>query len=406
MRRVTWIAILLLAAALSPAAAPRALRTPREPQPQPDRLTSLVNPFIGTGGHGHTFPGPSLPFGMIQPGPDTRLTGWDSSSGYHHSDSKIVGFSHTHLSGTGIPDYNDVLLMPTTKDGTAELFTMDADGRPAYASSFSHDDEQASPGYYAVTLKDSNVRAELTTTTRVGVHRYAYPTGRAARVVLDLTHRDQVLDSSLTVVNDHELSGHRRSRSWAQDQRLFYVIRFSRPFKAPNRMPASIGGAPCSSGVRLRHARRAAAGEGRHLHRERRWRSQKSRRGTAGVGFRRRPPRGRCGVGKRTGPHPDLRRHHRSAHDLLHRALSLDAHPNVAMDVDGQYRGMDRQVHRADGFTYYSVFSLWDTFRTLHPLLTLIDRARTADFVKRCCGCIRTAVGFRYGSWPATRRTQ
>ena len=104
MRRATTTVILLLAA----------MTTTPAFQPQPERLTSLVNPFIGTGGHGHTFPGPSLPFGMIQPGPDTRLTGWDSSSGYHYSDSKIVGFSHTHLSGTGIPDYNDVLLMPTT----------------------------------------------------------------------------------------------------------------------------------------------------------------------------------------------------------------------------------------------------------------------------------------------------
>ena len=177
MRRAASIVILLLAAVAARASQPVTARVT-----QAEALTSLVNPFVGTGGHGHTFPGPSLPFGMIQPGPDTRLTGWDSSSGYHYSDSKIVGFSHTHLSGTGIPDYNDVLLMPTTKDGTAELFTAtDADGRPAYAATFSHDDEQASPGYYAVSFKDTGVRAELTTSLRVGLHRYTFPAGQPAR---------------------------------------------------------------------------------------------------------------------------------------------------------------------------------------------------------------------------------
>jgi len=119
---------------------------PTQPAAQPDRLTSYVNPFVGTGGHGHTFPGPSLPFGMIQPGPDTRLTGWDSSSGYHYSDNRIVGFTHTHLSGTGIPDYGDILLMPTT--GEARL-SNGLDGTPGYSSSFSHAMEEAEPDEYA-----------------------------------------------------------------------------------------------------------------------------------------------------------------------------------------------------------------------------------------------------------------
>src|SRR5215510_10366472 len=134
-------------------------------------ITSFVDPFIGTGGHGHTFPGPSLPFGMIQPGPDTRLTGWDSCGGYHYSDTRIFGFSHTHLSGTGIPDYTDILLMPTTGD---VRLNNGADGAPGYSSAFSHADEQASPGYYAVTLQDYGVRAELTTTLRAGLHRYTF----------------------------------------------------------------------------------------------------------------------------------------------------------------------------------------------------------------------------------------
>ena len=152
------------------------------------RLTDAVNPFIGTGGHGHTYPGPSLPFGMIQPGPDTRLTGWDGCSGYHYSDSRLYGFSHTHLSGTGIPDYTDILLMPMT--GEPRL-NNGADGQPGYSSTFSHADETARPGYYAVTLHDHNIRVELTTTLRVGMHRYTLPAGAPAHVILDLEHRDR-----------------------------------------------------------------------------------------------------------------------------------------------------------------------------------------------------------------------
>ena len=374
MRRATTTLILfLLAVATAPA-----LQTS-----QSERPTSFVNPFIGTGGHGHTFPGPSLPFGMIQPGPDTRLTGWDSSSGYHYSDSKIVGFSHTHLSGTGIPDYNDVLLMPTTKDGTAELFNAtDSDGRPAYSSTFSHDDEQASPGYYAVTLRDSGVRAELTTGLRVGWHRYTYPAGRPVRVVLDLAHRDQVLDSSLTIASDQELTGHRRSRSWAQDQRVFFAIRFSRPFQTPDRRRAAIDGPPArlvfdfasaADPLFVQVAISAVSVEGARKNLDSElpgWDFDAVRR-AADAAWERELGKIRVEGGTR-----DQRVTFYTA--LYHSMLT----PNVYMDVDGQYRGLDKQVHKADGFTYYSVFSLWDTFRTLHPLLTLIDRARTADFVK------------------------
>ena len=163
---------------------------------------------------------------MIQPGPDTRLTGWDSSSGYHYSDSRIVGFTQTHLSGTGIPDYGDILLMPTT--GEARL-SNGLDGTPGYSSSFSHATEEAEPGYYAVTLNDYDIRAELTSTLRAGLHRYRFPAGRPAHVVLDLAHRDEVIDSSINVVSNLEVTGHRRSRGWAKDQRLYFVIRFSRP---------------------------------------------------------------------------------------------------------------------------------------------------------------------------------
>ena len=147
-------------------------------------LTRYVNPFIGTGGHGHTFPGAIVPFGMVQLSPDTRLTGWDGCSGYHYSDSIIYGFSHTHLSGTGILDYGDILLMPTVGGSPDD-----------YKSAFQHRNETASPGYYAVKLDDDNIFVELTATARVGMHRYTFPRTNDANIIIDLTHRDKVIDA-------------------------------------------------------------------------------------------------------------------------------------------------------------------------------------------------------------------
>ena len=189
-----------------------------------------VDPLIGTGGHGHTYPGATLPFGMVQLSPDTRLEGWDGCSGYHDSDRVVYGFSHTHLSGTGISDYGDVLLMPMT--GVAQLGN-GAVGGPdtGYASRFDKSTERAGPGWYEVRLADYDVSVELSATERAGVHRYGFPPGKPAHVVIDLTHRDEVLDASLRVVGDNEIEGHRRSRQWAADQRVYFVARFSRPFE-------------------------------------------------------------------------------------------------------------------------------------------------------------------------------
>ena len=164
-----------------------------------------------------------MPFGMVQLSPDTRLTGWDGCSGYHYSDHLIYGFSHTHLSGTGISDYGDILLMPTV--GKVSL-----DNR-GYASSFSHKDETARPGYYSVKL-DNNVFVELTTTLRAGLHRYTYPATDQARIILDLTHRDRVLDSGLRITGATTFVGWRRSQSWARDQIVYFAGEFSQPFTA------------------------------------------------------------------------------------------------------------------------------------------------------------------------------
>ncbi|RZK55410.1 MAG: hypothetical protein EOO87_07945 [Pedobacter sp.] len=155
--------------------------------------TKFVNPFIGTGGHGHTYPGPALPFGMIQPGPDTRLDGWDGCSGYHYSDNIIYGFSQTHLSGTGIEDYCDFLFMPTT--GKPQLANKE------YASPFQKKNEKASPGYYSTFLDKYQIKAEITTSKRAGLYRFTYPKTVEANIIIDLKHRDKVLDSWIEIVN-------------------------------------------------------------------------------------------------------------------------------------------------------------------------------------------------------------
>ncbi len=186
---------------------------------QPRDYTSWVNPFIGTGGHGHTFPGATMPFGMVQLSPDTRIDNWDGSSGYHYSDDIIYGFSHTHLSGTGIPDGCDILLRPSNEWPIRTKF-----------SKFSHDNELAEPGFYSVRL-DDGILAELTSTSRVGFHRYTFPKQESASVTLDLSWRDKLIESDIQLVSPKRIAGVRRSSSWAKDQAVHFVIEFSKPYQ-------------------------------------------------------------------------------------------------------------------------------------------------------------------------------
>ena len=186
-----------------------------------------VNPFIGTGGHGHTFPGATMPFGMVQLSPDTRIDNWDGSSGYHYSDDIIYGFSHTHLSGTGIPDGCDILFMPIV--GEPQFFAKEGDKSVnGYASQFSHANEKAEPGYYSVMLDDDGILAEMTATTRVGLHRYTFPKSDEANILLDLKWRDKLTELRYEIDGD-TISGFRRSASWAKDQKVYFVAEFSKP---------------------------------------------------------------------------------------------------------------------------------------------------------------------------------
>ncbi|MGZ8544318.1 MAG: GH92 family glycosyl hydrolase [Flavisolibacter sp.] len=339
--------------------------------------TALVNPFIGTGGHGHTYPGASLPFGMMQLSPDTRLADWDGSSGYHYSDSVIYGFSHTHLSGTGIPDYCDLLLMPFT--GETKWENQD------YRSPFKHSNEKAAPGYYEVLLDKHQIKAQLTTTTRAGMHQYTFPqTGGHGKLMIDLTHRDPLLDVFIEKINDHELRGYRRSRSWARDQRLFFHIRSEQPFYTEV-LEDSLNGKdvitkmvlsfliPTDKTVRFKVGISGVDMEGakKNLDQEiKDWNFEKLRLQAI------RQWNKELSVIDVKGGSTDQQTVFYTA--LYHSFLS----PNIYQDVDGRYRGTDQQIHKAEDFVNHSVFSLWDTYRAFHPLMTIINQERTRNWIK------------------------
>jgi predicted alpha-1,2-mannosidase len=325
-------------------------------------LTRYVNPFIGTGGHGHTFPGAIVPYGMVQLSPDTRLTGWDGCSGYHYSDSKIYGFSHTHLSGTGISDYGDILLTPAV-------------GRN-YSGRFQHRNETATPGYYSVKLDDENILVELTATARAGMHRYTFPATDEAKIIVDLAHRDKVIDSGLRVTSATTVVGWRRSQAWAKDQIVYFALEFSQPFTAHDSTDRKTyfrfdtrRGAPVLvkvgiSAVDVEGALKNLRAEISH------WDFDKVRSDA------RRAWNDELNKIEATGgTASQLTNFYTSLYHVM-------TAPNLFMDVDGRYRGRDFKTHVAGGFSNYTVFSLWDTFRAAHPLYTIIDHKRTRDFIR------------------------
>jgi len=347
-----------------------------------DGMVDRVDPFIGTGGHGHTFPGPTLPFGMVQLSPDTRLTGWDGCSAYHYSDSVVYGFSHTHLSGTGASDYGDILFMPVTGEPKLENGYPDRVDE-GYGSRFDKESERASAGYYAVRLEDYGIDVELTVTPRTGVHRYVFPKGRPAHVIVDLTHRDRLLGSDLRVVGDDAIEGFRRSTAWARDQYVFFRARFSRPFTATRIVTAPVDGsekavkAVLSFGdgggeVLVQVAISAVDSDGARKNLEAEWAdfefegTRKGARDAWNEQLERFTVEGASDADEAV-----------FATALYHSFIA----PNLFSDVDGRYRGMDGQIHEDIERSHYTVFSLWDTYRATHPLFTLVERKRTGDFI-------------------------
>lgn len=340
-----------------------------------------VNPFIGTGGHGHTFPGAIVPFGMVQLSPDTRIDGsWDGCSGYHYSDAVIYGFSHTHLNGTGVSDYGDIMLMPTM--GKAGLNPKE------YSSAFSHKNEKASAGFYSVKLDKNNIDVRLTTTKRVGYHEYTFNNAGTANIILDLNHRDKLLEGEVKVIDAKTIEVSRRSSAWATNQYIYARIEFSKPMAVSRKEVNGSQDSNIYTGTRLALAFSAKVKKGEKIN--------------VKVAI---SPTGYEGAGKNMlaeGQSNDFEKIRKQASADWNKELSkievksadknklaifytalyhVFTQPNINMDADGKYRGRDNKFYMAKGFDYYTVFSLWDTFRGAHPLMTLIDRKRTADFI-------------------------
>ena len=334
-----------------------------------------VNPFIGTGFHGHTYPGATTPFGMVQLSPDTRAGNWDACTGYHYSDTTIDGFSHTHLSGTGCADLADILFHPTTReivihDGECVL-------QPYF---FSHDDERASCGYYAVTLPDVNVGVELTAAPRTGVHRYTFAGKGPRRVIVDLLHTitEEKIDlCELRRTAPYELAGMRRTQGWVPDQYVFFAARFSEPFAdvqllgdkqavltfVPDVRTLTI--AVGLSSVSVENARMNSLAEvpeldfdAVHARAVGQWRKALGDIVVEG------------------GSRDEMINFYTAQY---HTKLT----PNLMSDVNGEYRRHDQTVARMpEGESYYSTFSLWDTFRAWNPLQTMVDTALVNDMIR------------------------
>ena len=339
-----------------------------------------VNPMIGTGGHGHTYPGATVPFGMVQLSPDTRIDGsWDGCSGYHYDDPMIYGFSHTHLNGTGCTDYGDIMLMPTMGEPN---FTP-----KEYASSFSHANEKATAGFYSVKLNKHNIDVSLTTSARVGFHQYIFNTAGFANIILDLNHRDKLLYGDVKIIDSKTIQILRRSEAWAKDQYVYAQIEFNVPMKINKAKSNGENRSDFYSGTELKlsFSKEVKKGEkilvkvslsptsyeGAKLNSSeiKDWDFNKVKKAAEQLWD--------IQLSK-----IDITESDKDKKTVFYTALyHTMVQPNIAQDIDGKYRGRDNQIHKAEGFDYYSVFSLWDTFRAAHPLYTLIEKERTADFI-------------------------
>ena len=340
--------------------------------------TLYVDPFIGTGGHGHTYPGATAPFGMMQLSPDTRYEGWDGCSGYHYSDSVIYGFSHTHLSGTGVPDYCDLLLVP--QNGTPKTTPGYFDAKNGYGDRFSHDQENASPGFYEVKLLNQQINVRLTVSERAGLHEYTFLNPKGKKFILiDLDHRDQVLSAGMKTHGKNAVSGYRISNSWATRQHFYFHLETSVPFEkirqvTKNGQHKLLLIFPSSSEkimVRVGMSAVDENGAKSNLNAEipdfdfnavrakvvKKWETELNK-----IQFQSKDP---------------------STMIIFYTALYHSfLQPNVFSDVDGRYRGRDEQIHMIEnGIPQYTVFSLWDTYRATHPLYTIVQQKRTNEFI-------------------------
>lgn len=359
----------------------------------PKEYTDSVNVFIGTGGHGHTFPGATLPHGMVQLSPDTRLFGWDACSGYYYDDTSIMGFTHTHLSGTGIGDYGDILFMPVVGEkpliaGTAE------NPDEGYRSRFSHEQESARPGYYQVLLQDDSINVELTATLRAGLHRYTYPKASDARLIVDMEptiHGHQHPVTQIRVVNDSTIAGMKYTVGWAKRHYVYFYAVFSSPFDY--KLYSGTEYQSDSTSVTVNTAKavisfRNLPADGRVL---------------AKVGISSVDEEGARLNVEAEIPNWDFEGVMKQANTAWNEALGkIDIEtsdndsrtvfytslyhafiqPSLASDVDGRYRTMGHEIKQDASYTNYTVFSLWDTFRAAHPLYTIVTPEQNQAFIR------------------------
>ncbi|MEI6679860.1 MAG: GH92 family glycosyl hydrolase [Mariniphaga sp.] len=360
--------------------------------------TEFVNPFLGTDYHGHTFPGAALPGGMVQLSPDTDVQGWDWCSGYHYSDNSVMGFSHLHRSGMGAGDWGDILFMPTIGGIKTVPGAKDKPGE-GYRSRFSHDEEKASPGYYAVKLKDYGIQVELTVSERAGYHKYTFPKSDASHILIDLSHgiQDRCSGADVKIVSNSEIEGHRLSNGFVDDQNVYFYAKFSKPFKSfgtwdngkvnlgsKEESGKSIGAfanfvtsegeiVEVKVGISYTNIAQARLNLEKEI-------SNRDFAGTkADAASRWNVALSKIEVQLEKGADPTYVKNKMiTFYSAVYHSLLF---PATFGDADGKYMGLDNQVHTANGFTYRSDFSLWDTFRAEMPLLTLIHPKRSNDVV-------------------------
>lgn len=335
-----------------------------------------MDPYIGSGGHGHVFVGASVPFGAVQLGPQNIFSGWDWCSGYNYTDSILTGFSHTHLSGTGIPDLGDVLIMPYTGDirwNKGSRQNLDT----GYASLYRHQDEKITPGYYSVKLLRSGIDVELTATERVGFHQYHIPAGQPLHIIVDLTEGlgDHTTGADLRQVDDHTIEGHRFSRGWANDQRIFFAIRTQqaiRSFVVQDGKAVLDLVEPVST-VLLKAGISPVSPEGALANIEAEipgWDFAKVQQAAE--------DKWEQELGRIRVETKDVAGKKIFYTSLYHTMID----PAMFNDHNGDYMGTDKKIYKGASFTNYSVFSLWDTYRANHPLYTLIQPDRVNDLIQ------------------------
>ncbi|HEY8938189.1 MAG TPA: GH92 family glycosyl hydrolase, partial [Cyclobacteriaceae bacterium] len=387
-------------------------------QPKTPNLTQYANPIIGTEKMGHTFPGATVPFGSVQLSPDTDTLSYDYNgkynkdiykycAGYQYDDKTIVGFSHTHFSGTGHSDLGDFLIMPTA--GTLQL-NPGTEDKPetGYRSSFTHASEVAEPGYYKVKLEDHNINAELTATTRTGFHQYTFPQSTEAHIILDLmagiyNYEDKNIWTIVRVENDTLVTGYRQTYGWARTRTVYFAMSFSKPFKQYGARNYSKPQTYRGFWGKFNQTKNFPDLAGKQLRMYFDFDTQANEK--IKIKFAVSPVSNLNAIEnmKAEIPHWDFERTKAEAQQAWNKELNkiviqsaqreelvnfytamyhAALMPTVYMDINGEYMGLDRQIHKAADFINYTSFSLWDTYRAFHPYLNIISPSRNGDIIK------------------------